>query len=726
MAFNTASFRATLRRVQWRRGLRAGMAVSTLMVFCHLLGKPIGWASLGALQVLTVDNGGPYRSRLSNILTVLAGGSIALLLGSVSAGSLPIAIIVTALFCFATTMARVLSQPLASSSVTILVCYIVAYGGPTHSLSSGKTGVLYFVLGGLWAASFSMIFWPVDPFRPARHAVADLYSKLTDLAAALPTTDAASDPTAFNDLVAQIRLNIETAQSTLAATPARMTARTVRARNLAAMVQAADLLFARILRIAELGTHEPTRNTRASELGNWIVNSLRPVEPALRTRPDDRAASFDARGSLSVDMHRRALQFEPSPDTNTVYAQLDAQFAAVERDCLLSLEVVYESLRAIWTGSEPRAGRAAALRSSLIDHVVPPSSPQLWLDALRANFTPRSVMFRHALRLATVTSVDVIILHLIHLNHGYWLPMTSIIVLQPYTGETWRRSGDRVGGTVAGAVLAALLAATIPSETGIMTVICIGCAFTLATYAADYAWYCFFLTPTIVLLTLPHLRDWHFAAVRMGMTGLGALLALIAMLLFWPERESVQLPGLLARAVAADAAYLRAMLKFWTCPAGDIAARTLAEREILAPARRACGLATNDAEDSLDRALLEHTIPLHSGPTHERLNHDALTFTTYLRRLTQSITTLAILASEAPPSTVTIEALATRLDAVSTALIAKTSATYTAPESIPSQTSNPTLAAQQMARLERQVGVLERSAADIASAEKTGDQGGAA
>jgi uncharacterized membrane protein YccC len=207
------------------------------------------------------------------------------------------------------------------------------------------------------------------------------------------------------------------------------------------MVQAADLLFARILRIAELGTHEPTRNARASELANWIVNSLRPVEPALRTRPADRAASFDAEGSLSVDMHRRAQWFEASATTNaanTVSAQLDAQFAAAERDCLLSLEVVYESLRAIWTGSEPRAGRAAALRTSLIDHAVQPSSPQQWLDALRANLTPRSVMFRHALRLATVTSVDVVILHLIHLNHGYWLPMTSIIVLQPYTASAAR------------------------------------------------------------------------------------------------------------------------------------------------------------------------------------------------------------------------------------------------------------------------------------------------
>ena len=441
-----------------------------------------------------------------------------------------------------------------------------------------------------------------------------------------------------------------------------MTARTVRARNLAALVQAADLLFARILRIAELNVDDSPEQAevaraRVSNLSAWLVASLTPVEPALRDRPADNAAAFSPEGSLSVDMLRSASAFEASLDhipAEPFETQIDAQFAAVERDCLLSLEVVYESLRAIWTGAEPRATRAAALRSTFIPVTAPTqSSPQIWLDSLRANFTTDSVMFRHALRLGCVAAADVLLLRLIHITHSYWLPMTSIIVLQPYTGETWRRSWDRIGGTLAGAAVAALLAAAISSDTGIIAAISIGSVFSLAVYAVDYAWYSFFLTPTIVLLTLPALRDWHFAAVRMGMTGLGALTALLAMLLLWPQRESVQLPRLLARAAAADAAYLRAMLKFWQCPAGDIQARTLTERNILAPARRACGLASNDAEDSLDRALLEHSIPLRGTPAQDRFNHDALTFTTYIRRLTQSITTLAVIAADytqfAPP-----------------------------------------------------------------------------
>jgi hypothetical protein len=187
------------------------------------------------------------------------------------------------------------------------------------------------------------------------------------------------------------------------------------------------------------------------------------------------------------------------------------------------------------------------------------------------------------------------------------------------------------------------------------------------------------------------------------------------MLLLWPQRESVQLPRLLARAAAADAAYLRAMLKFWQCPAGDIQARTLSERKVLAPARRACGLASNDAEDSLDRALLEHSIPLRSTPSQERFNHDALTFTSYIRRLTQSITTLAVVATDFTQLTPSITGLAARLEAVSTKLAEPQPASLPLPEvPLPSRPS-PTLADQQLLRIERQVAVLEHATMDIAS-----------
>jgi len=111
--------------------------------------------------------------------------------------------------------------------------------------------------------------------------------------------------------------------------------------------------------------------------------------------------------------------------------------------------------------------------------------------------------------------------------------------------------------------LAALLAASVHSQEGLIAVITVTSVLTLATYAVDYAWYSFFLTPTFVLLSLPHLQDWHFAGVRMMTTVIGAAVALLAMGLLWPEREQVQLGRLLGRGAAADAAYVRAILRFW-------------------------------------------------------------------------------------------------------------------------------------------------------------------
>ncbi len=186
------------------------------------------------------------------------------------------------------------------------------------------------------------------------------------------------------------------------------------------------------------------------------------------------------------------------------------------------------------------------------------------IDAARANWTPGSMMMRHALRMLVVGAADVLLLRMVHISHGAWLGMTSIIVLQPTGSGTVRRGVQRVVGTIAGGVLAAVFAAAVHSQEGLIVVITATSILTLATYAIDYAWYAFFLTPTFVLLSLPHLRDWHFAGIRMGTTLLGAGVAVLAMRLLWPEQEKVELKRLLERGALADAAYVRAMLSFWT------------------------------------------------------------------------------------------------------------------------------------------------------------------
>src|SRR6185436_7567515 len=85
--------------------------------------------------------------------------------------------------------------------------------------------------------------------------------------------------------------------------------------------------------------------------------------------------------------------------------------------------------------------------------------------------------------------------------HGYWLPFTVVVVLQPDYGSTRQRAGQRVLGTLGGSVLASLFLWLHPPEGGLMA------ASTVTMFAfgyflkRNYALAIFFVTLFIVLLT---------------------------------------------------------------------------------------------------------------------------------------------------------------------------------------------------------------------------------
>jgi uncharacterized membrane protein YccC len=522
----------------------------------------------------------------------------------------------------------------------------------------------------------------------------------------------------MHELQRHMRTSMESARAAIGTTGARITSRTVRARSLTVLLETADILFAGTIRWTELyesSADEISRESIAATL-TWLARAERVISGTLQERPADGGSSFAPEGSHSIEhlRKRRAVLDAQSPVPGSLLAHLIQD----ERDALLNVEVAFESVRALWSGVEHRAApvgsqSAAALRSVLVDQNKvdkPGSGWRAMVDAARANWTPHSMMMRHALRILVVGAVDVLLMRMVHVTHGSWLAMTSIIVLQPSGTGTLRRGAQRVGGTIAGGVLAAVFAASVHSQAGLIVVITITSIFTLATYAIDYGWYSFFLTPTFVLLALPHLRDWHFAGVRMGMTLLGAVVAVLAMRLLWPEQERVQLERLLARGAEADAAYVKAMIRYWSAldARRSNESRVRADRTVLAPARRACGLAINDAEEMLDRLVLEP----HIGQSARW--EEALTFATYLRRMTRAVTTLAVVGSDVPATVTRVEAVMKRLEEVSSALLQ--GAAIKPEESQP--IAPPVLDADdpaeyQIRRMERQMSVLERTARQL-------------
>jgi uncharacterized membrane protein YccC len=252
---------------------------------------------------------------------------------------------------------------------------------------------------------------------------------------------------------------------------------------------------------------------------------------------------------------------------------------------------------------------------------------ELNLDALRANLNPRSLMLRHAARVSLVCTLDVALILLLHIDHGYWLLLTSLIVLQPHVSGTLRRGLERIGGTVAGGILAAVLAVTLHSQLVTAAVLFPLALMSLAILPVSYAAFSFFLTPTFVLAWLPYSGDWRLALVRTLNTLVGAVIAILAMLFLFPSYERERAPKILQASLGADRRYLELLSASWRT--GQRMSRALAD------ARRATGLAHNDTEESLERLLAEN------WTRRARFGQFATAYVTYLRRLAQSVTTLA-------------------------------------------------------------------------------------
>jgi uncharacterized membrane protein YccC len=77
--------------------------------------------------------------------------------------------------------------------------------------------------------------------------------------------------------------------------------------------------------------------------------------------------------------------------------------------------------------------------------------------AVRGHLTWSSPVLRHAVRLASATALGIAVERFADVPHGYWIPLTVVMVLRPETAHTYTRCVGRVAGNVVGIVVASAL-----------------------------------------------------------------------------------------------------------------------------------------------------------------------------------------------------------------------------------------------------------------------------
>ena len=96
-----------------------------------------------------------------------------------------------------------------------------------------------------------------------------------------------------------------------------------------------------------------------------------------------------------------------------------------------------------------------------------------------------SPILRHAIRLAIATGLGIAVERFADVPHGYWIPLTILMVLRPETAHTYTRAVGRVAGSAAGIVVASVVT-TIWAPTGlaaaVLAVLALGLTYAVTSY----------------------------------------------------------------------------------------------------------------------------------------------------------------------------------------------------------------------------------------------------
>ncbi|MEP6573459.1 MAG: FUSC family membrane protein, partial [Gemmatimonadota bacterium] len=436
----------------WPAGLRAAIATVAPLVAGSLLGSTGGtWMSLAGFTGALADRGGPYRSRAAATGVLTLAGSVAVAIGTLSAGSLWVTVPVTFLFALGCSLARVWGISGATVGSSVLNIYVIALAYPAPSPREALTRAGYVVVGGLWAMFVSLILWPLRPFRPIRLAVAEGYRRLALYADGLALNAEGNRAHSGEIPVAgaQVREALEQARGALTRARRGVPGESGRGEKLLVLEEMADRLFGYLVGLSDMAATVADEQRDAA-----AQHALAHVFTALAATVRGVATQIEAEGNqvlVQVEWNGHALR-----------ALLDHAAAEIPD----SAAGQYQQAALLIDRLSQYAGAAAATAATLNDGTSAPTSdipfqpepPRTLLTILgpvRAVLAPDSVVLRYALRMAIVVTVAVLLTGAIGLKRGYWVTITIVIILQPYTGATTIKALQRVAGTVLGGLLTA-------------------------------------------------------------------------------------------------------------------------------------------------------------------------------------------------------------------------------------------------------------------------------
>jgi YccS/YhfK family integral membrane protein len=433
------------------------------------------------------------------------------------------------------------------------------------------SGPLYLTCGAAWYGLFSFSWSLIAPMNAVRHALAHAFDAL---AAQFACVARLFEPYRETDHgAARLALAAANSKSVAALNAVRLALldRLWRRRRRGDTEEKMRLYFAaQDIHERIHSAHYPHQELaaaffhsdllfRCGHLLQLQAKALGDLAVALRARAPlphgdvARAAFEDAREALSV-----ACRNDPPAHLvaalNGLLHNVEALQAVIERP--LSADVAGQILQ----DPEPSSVREAWRR--------------LW-----SQMTPRSGLFRHAVRLSVGLLLGYLFLKVARLEHGHWIMLTTLLVGQQSYGATKRRLIERVIGTVAGVIAGWAALQLAPQQSvQLLLIVAAGVGFfdcRRRRYPAATA----MITLFVILSFEQILNGYAVIGPRLFDTLVGVAIALAVFYFVLPDWKVRRLADRIAALLAADADYLRRIAGQYESGRADDLAYRIARRD---------------------------------------------------------------------------------------------------------------------------------------------------